>query len=448
MIDVSELGTIVSNEILAYTYEERQTPKSLESPVIPNTQCFFGDFIVHPYGINNNMPEVIRDVIQNNYLAPGLLKTKAGLLWGAGPRLFTTKIVDGKEVRQIVEDKEVKKWLESWDFEDYLLKSCVEYNHIEGTFTRIYLSKGSRISKGRIAKLEHIPSNTARLATHKSNQSRKADSIVVTDYQFKSIQSAVDYKVYPLFNYNNPLDHKVSAFYSNMYSFCTDYYTVPDLYGSLEWLRRSTNVPLIFKALSENSLNVKYHIISPQEYWDKKRDELKADCTQRGVLYSEKMISQYRTLLLDEIAKVLSSDMNAGKFWHTTKSFTVDGNNLLEHGWEIKAIDQNIKEYVESQIKISQRADYALSGGIGVHAALGNISDSGKANGGSEQIYALKNYLFTGVNIPEMIICKPINYAIKANWPEKDIKIGFYHQLPEKEEDISPSKRIKNNDIS
>ncbi|EHO13814.1 hypothetical protein [Myroides odoratimimus] len=444
MIEHNQYGTVVSNDILAYTYEERLQPTGFSQPIIPTTEYNFGDYMVHPYGIHNNMPEEIRDVIQKNYLAPGLLKIKAGLLWGSGPRLFKTRIENGKEIKELVEDKEVMQWLESWDYEQYLLNSCVEYNHIEGTFTRIYLNKGSRISKGKIAKIEHIPSNMARLATHRSNKTRQADSIIITDYQFRSIQAAADYKVYPLFKYNNPLEHKVSGFYSNMYSFCTDYYTVPDLYGSLEWLRRSTNVPLIFKALSENSLNVKYHIISPGEYWEKKREQLQDDCTKRGVLYTETMLNEYRNRLLDEIAKVLSSDMNAGKFWHTTKTFTVDGTNLIEHGWEIKAIDQNIKEFVEAQIKISQRADYALSGGIGVHAALGNISDSGKANGGSEQIYALKNYLFTGVNIPEMIICKPVNYAIKANWPDKNIKIGFLHQLPEKEEDISPAKRIKN----
>jgi hypothetical protein len=72
------------------------------------------------------------------------------------------------------------------------------------------------------------------------------------------------YKVYPLFDFSNPFANPNSVLYSNMYSFCTDYYTVPDLYGSLEWLNRSTSVPLIFKALSKNSINLKYHIVSPQ----------------------------------------------------------------------------------------------------------------------------------------------------------------------------------------
>jgi hypothetical protein len=34
--------------------------------------------------------------------------------------------------------------------------------------------------------------------------------------------------------------------------------------------------------------------------------------------------------------------------------------------------------------------------------------------------------------------------ALKANFPDKDIKIGFYHDTVEVEESITPSQRIKN----
>ncbi|WP_230690829.1 hypothetical protein, partial [Streptococcus pneumoniae] len=80
---------------------------------------------------------------------------------------------------------------------------------------------------------------------------------------------------------------------------------------------------------------------------------------------------------------------------HTTKSFRVDQSNLIEEGWEVKVIDQNIKDFVLAQIKISERADAALSSGMNLHPVLGNINNSGSANSGSEQIMALINYLNT-----------------------------------------------------
>jgi hypothetical protein len=73
------------------------------------------------------------------------------------------------------------------------------------------------------------------------------------------------------------------------------------------------------------------------------------------------------------------------------------------------------------------------------------MSETGKVDSGSEQVYALISYLNTGIDIQEMIICKPINYAIKANFPDKDLKIGFYHNVPEKQEDVSPGNRSINN---
>lgn len=230
-----------------------------------------------------------------------------------------------------------------------------------------------------------------------------------------------------------------------MYTFCTDYYSVPDIYGSLEWLNRSTAVPLIFKALSKNSINLKYHIESPQAFWDRKEETIKQNCTIKGIEYKEEMLQAYQKEFLQKISKVLSGEENTGKYLHTTKSFTVDGTNLLEHGWTIKVIDQNIKDFVEAQIKISQRADRAVASGISLHSALGNMSETGKVDSGSEQHYALISYLNTGIDIQEMIICKPINYALKANWPNKNIKMGFYHNVPEKQEDVSPSNRSINN---
>ena len=156
------------------------------------------------------------------------------------------------------------------------------------------------------------------------------------------------------------------------------------------------------------------------------------------------MLLDYQKQFLEKISVVLSGDENTGKYLHTTKSFTVEGTNLIEHGWEIKVIDQNIKDFVAAQIAISERADHALSAGLNLHSALGNVSQSGKSDSGSEQIYALKTFLQTGIDIPEMIIMKAINYSLKVNFPNKKLKLGFYHETPEKEQDISPKNRLIN----
>src|SRR5690606_787489 len=157
-----------------------------------------------------------------------------------------------------------------------------------------------------------------------------------------------------------------------------------------------------------------------------------------------KDLLDYKKNYLRQISKVLSGDDNTGKFWHSVKYLTIDGHKLIEEGWEIKEIKQNIKDFVAAQVLISDQANRMVTGGVGMHAALGGVGESGRADSGSEQLYALKNYLLTGIDIPEAIVMKAINYALKVNFPEKELKLGFYHLPPQKEEDVTSSKRIKN----
>lgn len=447
---------IVQTPEVAFTYQVSETPRDFSNlRGLSNTldwtnhNNYLDEYIVFPFGSNNDLQHIVKEIVQNNYIAPGLLKRKTELLWGMGPRLYTEVIEDNKVVRKWVDDKDVQKWLDKWDVEDYLLKSCVDYQYVQGTFTKFILNKGSKVGYPFINELKNVMPDKARLAMLRANLDKDNDNdpthIVVTDWRLNHLSSVTDAKVYPILKPNNPFEKPNAIYYSNMSTFCTDYYTVPDIYGSLEWLNRSTAVPLIFKALSKNSINLKYHIVSPTAYWEKKREDILKNCQLKQIEFKESMLNDFKTEFLKKIAEVLSGDENTGKYLHTEKSFRVDGTNLIEEGWEIKVIDQNIKDFVEAQIKISERADAAVASGVSIHSVLGNMSDSGNSNSGSEQIYAVINYLNTAIDIQEMIICKALNIALRANFPDKNLKIGFYHNVPEKQKDVAPKDRSINN---
>lgn len=442
------INAIVDTGDIAFTFESAENPREFDKYRIPhenldwtNQEYQIGNYRVFPYGSNNDLPKTIKDVVQNNSIAPGILKKKVQLLWGKGPQLYTEEIVDNKLQRTWVQDTRVQNWLESWDYQDYLMKCIVDFTDIEGSFTKFHSSKGIRVNKPSISKLEHISIEYARLGNLLSDLSYKPKVCIITDWNFKRIADVSDYDVYGLFDFRNPFKYRTSILYSNMYSFCSDYYTVPDLYGSLEWIRRSSAIPLILKALSKNSINLKYHVISPAKFWEKKASELKE---QHGEKYEEAMLIAYKKEYLRQVSKVLSGAENTGKFWHSIKYQTVEGHKIFEEGWEIKEIKQNIKDFVESQIKISDQANRMVAAGVGMHPALGGAGESGRSDSGSEQLYALKNYLLTGIDIPETIVMKPINYALKINFPDKNYRLGFYHLPPEREEDITASKRTKN----
>jgi len=70
---------------------------------------------------------------------------------------------------------------------------------------------------------------------------------------------------------------------------------------------------------------------------------------------------------------------------------------------------------------------------------------NGKSASGSEMLYALKLYLASDTTIPEEVIFEPINQCIAAMWPAKKARLGFYHKIVLKEENVSPSDRTSTN---
>lgn len=453
MIELYGNQGIVTSETTGFTFEVTSNPRDLDSfktskeeIAVPNTFYHVGEWRILPYGDKDDLPRVIKKAVQENATAPGMLEKKMMMIWGKGPYLYTEEIADNNIIKKLAFDKDIQDWLDSWEYKDYLMKCAVDYDYMKGSFTKVYRSKATRVGGiGKVAKLEHVVMDNCRLACHISATNLKPTHAVETDFNFSSLDSVLNMKVYPLFSSKEPFKHPTTITYSNQYTFGDENYSTPPIFGSVEWLRRSTATPLIFKALSKNSINIKYHVESPEEFWNQQEERLKEQCVRTGQTYEDKMLVDFRREFLQDLVKVLSSEENTGKLWHTRKIVEVQGNNILEHGWKINVIDQKIKDFVSALIQISERADRSAAAGIGLHGSIGNIAESGKSDSGSEQLYAYQNFVNSGVEVPEYVICKTLNQAIKINFPSKNIKIGFHQTTTKREQDVAPKNRIKNN---
>lgn len=453
MIESYTRGGYISNDTCGFSYEVSSNPRAeadtykLNKEELDYATNFYtiGDWRILPYGTNDNLPLLIKNTTQENSTAPGMLEKKTMMLWGKGPYLYKETKTEEDIIKTPVDDEAIQAWLDTWDYETYLFKCCVDYHHMEGAFTKVFKNRGARIGESpKIAKLEHSIMNNCRLAFPMLATEIKPTHIIETDHSRLTLSTLTNMKVYPIFNHRDPFKVPTSMAYANQYSFGDEFYTNPPIFGSLEWLKRSTATPIIFKALSKNSINIKYHVESPQEFWDREESRIKENCEKANMEYDAQMIVDYRQEFMKQLLKVLASEENTGKVWHTRKIIEVQGNNLIEHGWKITVIDQKIKDFVTSQIAISQRADRAVSAGIGLHGAIGNISETGKSDSGSEQLYAYQNYINSGVEIPELIVCKIINQAIKINFPGTKLKMGFHQTTTKREQDVTPSKRTSN----
>ncbi len=394
-----------------------------------------------PYGMFNDIPQLLKNTIYRNPNIPGVMEKKQQLLWGQGPHLYKTVFDNGKPVREWTENATIQEWLDSFDYRTYLLNIIQDTNFSQCNASTIIKAKSGRLGKERIHSLEHINPLWFRLARKKG--STEATHGIVSDAW--NVFQPNGYKSYPLYNPLKPFGANRSIFFSKLYSYATDFYPIPTILGALEWINRATAVPLILKALSKNSVNAKYHITSPAQFWDAKREMIKKECEKTEEEYNEKMLDDYERLLFKTIIETLTSDHNAGKIWHTKDIIIEDGTSLKNAGWTITPIDQNVKDFVETQIKIADKADSAVSAAVGIHKSLGGITDQGKSDSGSEQLYAYTMFKLIGVKVPEEVVTKAINTALKLNFPESGLQIGFYHEEAQKQEDQSSKDRVVNN---
>lgn len=391
-----------------------------------------------PNGRDNLFPINLRDTLKENNLPGGIFRRQRGLMWGNGPALYSEQITDEGFSRKWTEDKEITNWLESWNYREYLRRAMVDFFNVEGIFTKIVRNKGPRIGQpGRFVALEHIDYQDARFEW--PDDFRNPKNIITGDWE---LVRQVPFRRYPCFLREDPFFAPVSIRYDSQYSFAERFYGTPAYLGSISWIERGSDIPKILAALTKNSLNIKWHIKSPASYWETKREILQGECNnQPGISYSEKMLEDLKDKTYQKFAEVLSDVENVGKFF--TSETIMNEYGKLE-GWEIEAIDQKVKDFIESQILIAKQSDSAITSGMGLHPALSNILIDGKLASGSELLYAMKLHLATETAIPEEIITSAINDVIKIMWPDRGLKLGFYHEVVKTEDSLTAADRTKN----
>jgi hypothetical protein len=77
---------------------------------------FHWDYLVHPFGANNDLPDIIKQTVNQLYRS-WYIEEEDQLIWGMGPVLYKEKIstTEGnKRVRENIRDPEIDAWLESY----------------------------------------------------------------------------------------------------------------------------------------------------------------------------------------------------------------------------------------------------------------------------------------------------------------------------------------------
>lgn len=396
-----------------------------------------------PHGANNDLPQVIRDIMDKNNLAPGILEREMGLLYGDGPMLYRLKFENGFMTREYLQDDEIQAWLDTWDYKRYIDMAMVEFKHMKGIFVKRIRNRAGRLMDPdtKIKRLQVVPATDARLGWPEDRDPKRLEyvrKIYVSDFENLSLDPGI--RGYPVYDPRDPFRYGMSIGYHNKYSFGRNFYSVPSFYGSLNWIMRSSDIPEVLRYLSENGISTAFHIHSPDKYWQERMERIAKTYPEETEAQHEKRLDALKDKLFSAMVATLAGKKNAGKFIETV-DFTDDLGNT--HAWKMEAIDQKIKDFIEAQIKISEKADSATTSGMGLHPSLSNIIVGGQLSSGSQMLYALKLYMASDTTIPEEVVMEPLNQAISANFPKKKgIRMGFYHNTVQREENVPPKDRV------
>lgn len=396
---------------------------------------------VIPFGSNNDIPNELQETIFPNHLAPRILDRKSELLFGQGPYLYELK-PDGKQyTRMPKEDVNIQDWLDSIDAASLLLYNSTEYYYAEQVYTKIRNGRGGRTGQSAAvaAGIENLSNAECRLAYRRDDLRKKPTHVIIGDWK----NQAKDFEVLPLWDKNEPTKHPISVHYMGFKSFGLSNYVLPSTYGTLPWIRRSTIAPKIIEAFTNNSLNIRFHITSPEKFWKDQRAIMEKNCSAKGIKFTEKMMQDLEDEIFDGLSEVLSGVENVGKFWHNKTVQSFIGGKAVEEGWKITPIKQEVKEYVDAQIAVANKSDFATQAGLGLHAALANVGADGKSDSGSELLNAYQIHQLTAVHIPEMCVCKAVNDIMRVKF-NTHLKVGFYQAPAQKQEDTSASNRFQN----
>lgn len=421
-------------------------------------------------GANNALvDEVTRDIKQNRLL-PRLYSKEINMLYGHGPALFKENIVNGKLKREYYQIPEISDWFNSWQERGIessvqeFAKACIKnYYYFRDTFVKWRFSRGKKYGMLPVAGLEILDNKYCRLATDRTDVASQL--IQYSDFHYIAVgrwsYGLGSYKIYSKFNMSQVNQYTNVAISHHRERSVDEFYGVNETHqGARPYIQGSNVTAKYINSFLKNSIAAKIHVIIPNAWVSSKRAQIAKLCEENklrksknldplkyngldiGYEYRESILIQYMKLELRKISDYLSGADNQGKAYSTV-SFT--DNQGHEQTWKIETIDLKYKEYIEALISYDKRTEEALLSSVGLDAAISAVSKDGIiSKSGSDSYY---NYLIYIMSLtPEDEICaEPLNQVLKVNFPDyynQGYRIGFYREVPERQEDISPADRL------
>jgi hypothetical protein len=401
---------------------ERQEESSGQVAPLPNSKGKNDEYA--PWGTQDDLPDELIKLVERSAIMPGLIEFWEGVLFGNGLGVFQTKF-DEKKKKVITEqiwDEEIQDWLETSQAIWYLLRTLPDFLATGNGFVQALFNQGSSQAKKKITTFAHTDCTDCRLGimykgkierTFISNTfgRRDIENVATVTQLTESVENFERGK--------EKYENDRCMFHISRKKAGRKYYGMPVWWSEETKLvmESTTDMFKLQKGSLKNEIRAKYHILIWQDYFKQKYPEPE---------YNEDHRQQKKEELVQSVHDNLSKPENAGKaIW---SDFVFDPRNgEPKSGIIIKPIEEG-KGNADLYLKSRDQAVAMLAMATNTNPGLADLIISGKL--GSDTGSAVResyNVLSkTKTKINRMLLLRPINEAIRFNWPEKkNIYVDF-----------------------
>jgi hypothetical protein len=426
-------------------------------------------------GSNNLLPEEIQRFVGTNRLLPELIEKQIRIAFGHGLHVYQLVKDGNKIVRKWDTETLIDEWLENWmdlgineDANTVAIKILRDFYYFEDFWIqwKMKVGRGTRYSLP-VAGLEHIENKRPRFASSKpinpliyDPEDRDFDKVIVGNWAAGSQR----FKLFKRFRMNTALSHPNCISYHKNAS-VGQIYGLNNFYlGIRAYLKATNDNPESINAFLENSLSASHHVIIPWEWVEMIEKKLQQYCEKNkelqdagkslltpkglniGTSYHVGLRDKYIGIEMKQLTKILTGRRNEGKMYTSYSMPSADGKGSVQ--FKIELVDRKYKEFIDTLINYDKRADEVITAAKGMDSSLSNISKDGIiSKSGSDLFYNYLIYIHN-LTIAEKICTEPFNWALKLNFPKsyaKGYRIGFYMEVPARQEEVAPADRLENN---
>jgi hypothetical protein len=390
------------------------TKKAIEPDAMPKGARSSLPYAI--WGSNNNKPQEIIDTTKQETTSLGALQFKIAAHFGKGLYFYRESVKGDTEVKTPVPISElIPDMQEFWynnDIPSFQFMNVLNYEWFNwfpvqylpnANYNKIVRVSAKRTKDTRIGKRDvrkgEVPNFFLSALWPKPNEFEMA--------------------TVPAFDRNYPFEVANGIYKHEAQDISNDYYPTASWLSALRWMEVAMKIPRWINANIDNSINIKYHVEIPEQYFIDLYPEKNYDSKEKTLAARKAAEADIKA----EVDKCLAGSDNAQKIFYT--KFAVDMNGQPRPGWKINVLTNNIQD--SAWLNADATAAARISSAHNVDASLTALVTGSNLNvgSGSDAREKFNIHMQLKTMLPRQKTLEWYDIVQRANrWP-MDIKLGY-----------------------